>query len=72
MILYVSVKPNAREEKIEKISDNEYKISLKEKAEKGKANHKLITILSKEFNISQKQIKIKTPLSRKKIIEILY
>jgi len=72
MILYVSVKTNAKEEKIEKISDNEYKISLKEKAEKGKANHKLIILLSKEFNISQKQIKIKTPLSRKKIIEILY
>ncbi len=29
MIIYVNVKPNAKEQIIEKISDNEYKISLK-------------------------------------------
>jgi len=70
MIIHVSVKPGSKEEKIEKISDREYKISVKAPAERGKANGRIINIISKEFGVSYKNIKIKNPLSRKKIIEI--
>ena len=70
MIIYVKVKPNAREEKIEKISDNEYFVSLKERAERGKANRRLINLLAEEFSVSSKDIAIKNPSSRKKIVEV--
>ena len=70
MIIYVDIKPGAREEKIEKIKDNEYKILLKERAEDGKANKRLINLLAGEFGVSFKNIIIKNPTSRKKIIEI--
>jgi len=70
MIIHVAVKPGSKEEKIEKISKTEYKISVKEPAEKGKANARIIKIISKEFGVSYKKIKIKNPSSRKKIIEI--
>lgn len=70
MILKVKVKPNANENKFDKIKDNEYIAYLKEKAEKGRANLALIKLIAKEFNVSFKNVKIKTPISRNKIIEI--
>jgi len=70
MIIFVNVKPNSKEDKIEKISNTEYKISVKEPAERGKANARIINILSKEFKVSFKDIKIKNPASKKKIVEI--
>ena len=48
MIIKVKVKPNSKEEKIEKISD----------------------LLSKALDVSYKDIKIKNPTSREKIIEV--
>jgi len=54
-----------------KISDDEYKISLKERAENNKANIELIKLLGKRFNISSNDINIIKGLkSRNKIIEI--
>ena len=70
MIIYISVKPNSKEQKVEKINEKEYKISLKEKPIEGKANIALIKILSREFNVCYKKIKILNPSSRKKIVEI--
>lgn len=70
MILNVKVKPNSKEEKIEKIGEGEYLISVKEPAEDNKANIRVINLLSKALNISYKNIKIKNPTSRNKIIEV--
>ena len=68
MILKIKVKPNSKEQKIIKINENEYKISLKEKAEDNKANIELIKLLKKYFG---KNIKIIKGLkSRNKIIEV--
>jgi len=70
MIIKVSVKPSAKKEMIERISGDEYRISVKEKAENGKANRKVISLLAKEFNVSYRDISIKNPASRKKIVSI--
>ena len=70
MIINARVKPNSKEEKIEKISEKEYLIHVKEPAEDNRANIRLINLLSKELNVSYKNIKIKNPTSRGKIIEI--
>ncbi len=70
MILKVKVKPGSREEKIKKTGENEYFVSIKEPAKSNKANIRLINLLSKELNTGYKNIKIKNPASRKKIIEI--
>jgi uncharacterized protein YggU (UPF0235/DUF167 family) len=71
MIIKAKVKPNSKEEKIEKIGKNEYEINVKEPAEDNKANIRVINLLSKELNTSHKNIKIKNPASRYKIIEII-
>lgn len=70
MILKVKVKPNSKEEKVEKTGENEYSISVKEPAEDNKANVRVINLLSKELKTSFKKINIKNPASREKIVEI--
>ncbi len=71
MIIHVKVKPNASKDKIDKISENEYNAWVKAKPKDGKANQRLTNLLAKEFGVNVKQVKIKNPSSRKKIIEIL-
>lgn len=70
MILNVKVKPNSKEEKVEKIGENKYKIDVKEPAEDNKANIRVINLLSKALNAPHKNIKIKNPTSRDKLIEV--
>ena len=71
MMVYVKVKPNSSKEEIEKVGEFEYFVSLKEKAVGGRANMRLISILSKEFGVDYRNIKIKNPSSRMKIVEII-
>lgn len=70
MILYVNVKLYSREDKIEKHSDNEYAVWVREPADKGKANKAAVKLLSKEFGVSYKNIEIKNSIFRRKIVEI--
>lgn len=70
MKIYVNVKPNSKKETLEKISDNEYNADLKEPPKNNKANISLINILAKYFKKNPKDMKIKNPKSRSKIIEI--
>lgn len=70
MKILVHAKPSSKRESIEKISENEFKIEVKEPPDKDKANSRIIKILSKEFKVSASRIKIKNPSSRKKIVEI--
>ena len=70
MIIYANVKPGSKSQKIERISENRYNIWLREKAIDGKANTALMKLISKEFNVNYRSIKIKGLASRKKTIEI--
>ena len=71
MIIKIKVKPNSGKKEVQKISDDEYIVSLKERAENNKANIELIKLLSKELKVSSNNIKIIKGLkSKNKIIEI--
>lgn len=69
MIIYVKVHPGSKKEDIV-LNNGIYEVWINERAENGKANYRLIEVLSKEFNVNKKRIFIKNPLSRKKIVEI--
>jgi len=71
MILYIKVKPNSKENELIRISDTEYIAKIKEPAEKNKANIALTKLLAKHLKVPTKDITIKNPSSRKKIIEII-
>ncbi len=65
------VKAGARENKIEKIGEKDFRISVKEPAKEGRANKAIIELLAKYFDIPQSQIRIITGLKRKnKVIKI--
>lgn len=64
------MKSGSSREEIVRRDDGVYDIWLKEKAEDGKANRRLINLLAKEFGVGVKEIRIKNPKSRKKIVEV--
>jgi len=72
MKIFVIAKPNSKEEKIEKINSNYFKIAVKEPPLKGMANKAIIRVLSEYFKVSKLNIKIVSGhTSRQKIIEII-
>ena len=53
MKIFIKVKPNSKNEKIEKIDENHFNVWLKVPAREGKANKRLVELLSKYFNLSK-------------------
>ena len=71
MIIKIKVRPGSKSQEIIKEKSN-YVIKLKSLPKNNKANIELIKLLSKHFNASQKNIKIKNGLTSKdKTIEII-
>ncbi|MGB9715434.1 MAG: DUF167 domain-containing protein [Thermodesulfovibrionales bacterium] len=70
MKISVRVKPNMKEEKVEKAGDV-FNVYVKEPAKEGKANKAVIELLSEYFNVPKSQIVIISGFkSKQKIIEI--
>jgi len=71
MKISVKVKPNARQEKIERINESHFLIRVKEKPQEGKANKAVIKVLAEYFGVPQSQVVLlKGQSSREKIFEI--
>jgi len=71
MKINIKAKPNSREEKVEKIDDNNFVICVKEPPEKGKANNAIKNALAVYFKIASSRVKIVSGYSsRNKIIVI--
>ncbi len=71
MLIKVKVFPDTKNNKITKKSKDSYKIKIKEKAERGKANEAVIDLFSQYFEISKKNLRIiKGWKQRNKIIEV--
>ncbi len=71
MIIKVKVKPNAKKNEIKKIDENHFEVKTTAVPEKGKANEKVIEILSDYLSIPKSKIKlIRGGKTREKIFEI--
>ena len=72
MKINVKAKPNSREEKVEKIDENNFVVSVKEPPEKGKANEAIRNALAVYFKTGSSRVKIISGYSaRNKVIEII-
>ena len=72
MKIFIKAKPSAREEKVEKIDDLNYIVSVKEPPVKGKANEAIRNALAVYFKTGSSGVKIVAGYtSRNKIIEII-
>ncbi len=68
MKISIKIHPNSSREEIKKISDENFEVWIKEKAEKNKANMAVIKLLKKYF---KKSVKIKSGfISKNKIVDI--
>jgi hypothetical protein len=71
MKIFVKAKPSSKEERVEKVDDENYIVSVKEPPVKGLANQAIIRSLAEYFKMSQSKISIVSGYtSRNKIIEI--
>ncbi|WP_164930663.1 DUF167 domain-containing protein [Aquifex aeolicus] len=71
MRIKVKVKPKSKKEEVKKISEEEYEVKVKEPPEGGRANQRLIELLSEHFGVSKSRIRIVSGhTSRNKVVEI--
>ena len=71
MRIKVKVKPNSRSNKVSEMEKDYYEVKVSVPPEKGKANKKVIELLSKHFKIPKSKISIVSgELFKEKIIEI--
>ncbi len=71
MILTVIVKPNSKTEGIETINSDTIKVKVNAQPEKGKANERIIELLSKHYQVPKSNIAIlKGHTARRKLIAI--
>lgn len=71
MKIFIKAKPNSKEEKVEKVDESHFVVSVKEPPEKGKANDAIRNALAVYFKTGSSRVKIISGYSsRQKIIEI--
>ncbi|MFH0832165.1 MAG: DUF167 domain-containing protein [Candidatus Aenigmatarchaeota archaeon] len=71
VIISVKIIPNSKKLEITKVDENNYRIKLNAPTIEGKANSRLIEVLSDHFNVKKSSIKIVSgSRSRNKRIEI--
>ena len=71
MKIIVKVKPGAKENKIERVDESNYIVSVKEPPIDGRANAALIKLLANHFDVSPSLIEIISGyMARIKVIEI--
>ena len=72
VLLKVRVTPNAKEARVVKLGEADYEVRVDEKAADGRANKRLVEILSEHFGIPKSRIVIvKGARSRDKVLEIV-
>ncbi|MEO8514611.1 MAG: DUF167 domain-containing protein [Ignavibacteria bacterium] len=71
MKISVKVKPNSRENSIKKLENDTFEVKVSVPPEKGKANLRVIELLSKELKIAKSRITlIKGETTKEKLFEV--
>ena len=72
MLIKVSVTPNVKQALVTKVSETNYEVRVDERAVEGRANKRLVEILSDYFNIPKSKISIvKGAKSRDKLVQLI-
>lgn len=71
MKIFVKAKPNAKEEKVKKISETHFVVSVKEPPVQGRANEAIVKALAGYFGVASSRVKLISGFSSgQKIFEI--
>jgi uncharacterized protein (TIGR00251 family) len=69
--IWLFVKPQSRKEKVEKLSEDEYRVSVRAAAREGKANEAVVELLAEHFSVPKSSIRIvRGEKSKRKLVEI--
>ncbi len=72
MKIFVKIKAGRKEEKVERLDDNYYAISVKAPPIEGRANVAVINLLAEYFKLPKSRIRISSGhKSRQKVIEVI-
>lgn len=72
MKLSVTVKPNAKEEKVTPQDDGTFAVSVKAPSREGKANERLVKLIAAHVGVAPSRVRIVSgAASRRKIVDIL-
>jgi len=70
-LININVIPNSKKPLISKIDENNYEAKVDERAEDGRANARLVEMLSEYFGVRKSQVRIVKGLrSRSKVIQV--
>ena len=71
MMIRIRASPNSKKPKVISLGDDCFSVKIDEPADEGKANRRLIEILSDHFNVPKSSIRITRGLkSKDKMVEI--
>lgn len=71
MKIFVKAKPGAKEEKVERLDENNFTVSVKEPPVQGRANAAIAKALATYFGVASYQVKLVSGFaSRQKVFEI--
>ena len=72
MKISVKVKPNAKQERVEKTGENNFSVWVKEKPVEDKANRAVVEALAEYFGVSRSRINLlKGQTARQKFFEVI-
>jgi uncharacterized protein YggU (UPF0235/DUF167 family) len=72
MFIKIRVKTGARRESVALMGENKFNISVKEKAERGQANERILQLVAQKLKVPKKNIRfISGHKSPSKLLEIL-
>lgn len=72
MKIYVSARPSAKEERVEKIDSAHFKVSVKEPPRQGAANRAIARAFAEYFGVAPSRVRLVSGFSaRQKVFEIL-
>ena len=71
MKIFVSIKPNAKADHVEKLETNRYRVTVKAPPDEGRANEALIRCLADYFDLPKSRIFLRSGFkSKNKVVEI--
>ena len=56
MKITVKVKPNSKEDSVEKVGENEFMVRVKAKPQEGKANQAVVEALAEYFDVAKSRV----------------
>jgi len=72
MKINVTVKPNAKQEQVEKTGENEFVVRVKARPQEGKANQAVVEALAEYFDVAKSRVVLlRGQTSKHKVFDII-